>query len=321
MRSRFFLTKAIFRSRLMNAKPLFSLVLLVGASLCFAGGKYWNVDKGGTTMKFLSLATSPRSAALAGAGVATPQSFAEITRNPLATTSQKSSQLGISHVLFSDNVDAKLTSVYFGHSFSYVNASAALEYLGYGDIEGRDDEGFKLEDYGAMAWAAQLGVGSNPSIFNWALTARFASQTIDNSTAIAVLADGGASLRLNRYFAFGATVTNFGWVSDYESEEESAPMALQAGISGTHPILDIFDLALHADAYRRADYDAEWRFGSELIYKKSLFFRVGYAYKPNDDNGVSAGLGIVFGRFQFDYAYQSNPVLDGNHLFHLGIGF
>ena len=304
----------------MNLTRVLSLTLLASA-VSFAGGKYWNVDKGGTTMKFLSMATSPRSAALAGAGVATPQSFAEVSRNPLATTSLDYSQMGIQHIVFSDNVDAQLTSVYFGTSFRYVNVSAAMEYLGYDDIEGRDDEGFKTEDYGAMAWAVQLGIGSAPSTFNWALSARFASRSIDNSTAIAVLADGGASFVLNRYFTFGATVTNFGWVSDYESEEESAPMALQAGISGTHPILDIFDLALYADAYRRADYDAEWRFGSELIYKKSLFFRVGYAYKPNDDNGVSAGLGIVFGRFQFDYAYQSNPVLDGNHLFHLGIGF
>ncbi len=305
----------------MNFKTVVLSAVLCSATATFAGGRYWNVDEGGTTMKFLSMPTSPRSAALAGAGVATPQSYSEVSRNPLATASSDKAQAGIEHTLFSSNVDAKLTSVYFGIPFRYVNASAAIEYLGYGDIEGRDEDGFKLEDYGAMAWAVQLGIGSNPSIFNWALSARFASQTIDNSTAIAVLADGGASFKLNRYITFGATITNFGWVSEYESEEESAPMALQAGITGTHPILDIFDLAIHADAYRRADYNPEWRFGGELLYKKSLAFRVGYAYRGETESGISAGLGIVFGRFQFDYAYASSPVLDGNHLFHLGIGF
>lgn len=305
----------------MNFKLLALSTVLCACTVSFAGGKYWNVDEGGTTMKFLSMSTSPRSAALAGAGVATPQGFSEVSRNPLATTSSNTTQAGIEHIVFSSHVDAKLTSVYLGLPFEYVNTSAAIEYLGYGDIEGRDEDGFKLEDYGAMAWAVQLGIGSNPSVFNWALSARFASQTIDNSTAIAVLADGGASFKLNRYITFGATVTNFGWVSEYESEEESAPMALQAGISGTHPIFDIFDLAVHADAYRRADYDPEWRFGGELLYKKSLAFRVGYAYRDETESGISAGLGIVFGRFQFDYAYASSPVLDGNHLFHLGIGF
>lgn len=307
--------------RLMNFKHLAISTVLCACSLSFAGGKYWNVDEGGTTMKFLSMPTSPRSAALAGAGVATPQEFSEVSRNPLATTSSNSAQAGIGHIVFSSNVDAKLTSVYFGLPFEYANTSAAVEYLGYGDIEGRDEEGFKLEDYGAMAWAVQLGIGSKPSIFNWAISARFASQTIDNSTAIAFLADGGASFKLNRYITFGATVTNFGWVSEYESEEESAPMALQAGITGSHPILEIFDIAVHADAYRRADYNPEWRFGGELLYKKSLAFRAGYAYRDKTDSGISAGLGIVFGRFQFDYAYASSPVLDGNHLFHLGIGF
>ena len=291
------------------------------AGTSFAGGRFWNVDKGGTTMKFLSLATSPRSAALAGAGVSLPGSAAEVSRNPLATTAIDAPVAGIEHVLFSNTIDAKLTSVYFGLPFEHFNTSAAVEYLGYGDIEGRDEEGFRTDDYGAMAWALQLGIGSSPSVFNWAFSARFASQTIDNSTAIAVLADGGASFRVNRYVAFGATVTNFGWVSEYESERESAPMALSAGISGTVPLFDIFDVALHADAYRRADYDAEWRFGSELLYKKSLTFRVGYAYRGDTESGVSAGLGIVFGRIRFDYAYASSPVLDGNHLFHLGIGF
>ncbi len=304
----------------MNFKRTAFFAFLCAAT-CLAGGRFWNVDQGGTTMKFLSLSTSPRSAALAGAGVAMPSGFSEVSRNPLATTSSEVPQAGIEHVRFSSRIDAKLTSVYFGLPFKYLNTSAAVEYLGYGDIEGRDEEGFKTEDYGAMAWALQLGVGSRPSIFNWAVSARFASQTIDNSTAIALLADGGASFRLNRYIAFGATVTNFGWVSEYESERESAPMALSAGISATHPVLDIFDLALHADAYRRADYNAEWRFGSELLYKKTLAFRVGYAYRGETESGVSAGLGLVFGRIRFDYAYASNPVLDGNHLFHLGVGF
>lgn len=299
----------------------FAVFTLLCSSLALAGGKYWNVDEGGTTMKFLSLSTSPRSAALAGAGVASPQSFAEVSRNPLATTSSDAAEAGISHILFSDRIDAKLTTVYFGLPFKYFNTSAAVEYLGYGDIEGRDEEGFKTDDYGAMAWALQLGIGSRPSIFNWALSARFASQTIDNSTAFAVLADGGASFRLNRFFTFGATVTNFGWVSEYESEKESAPMALQAGISGAFPLFEIFDLAVHADAYRRADADPEWKFGTELLYKKTLAFRAGYSYRGDTESGISAGIGIAFGRLRFDYAYASNPVLDGNHLFRLGIGF
>lgn len=306
--------------RRVNFKNLAIAVLFLSPSL-FAGGKYWNVDEGGTTMKFLALPVSPRSAALAGSGVASPRGFSEVSRNPLATASSKAPQAGISHTVFSENVDAKLTSVYFGLPFKYFNTSAAVEYLGYGDIEGRDEEGFKTEDYGAMAWAVQLGVGSRPSIFNWAFSARFASQTIDNSTAIAVLADGGASFRLNRHLSFGATVTNFGWVSDYETEEESAPMALQAGVSGSHPVFEIFDVALHADAYRRADFEPEWRFGGELLYKKALAFRIGYSLRDETESEVSAGIGLAFGRIQFDYAYASNPVLDGNHLFHLGVAF
>jgi hypothetical protein len=297
------------------------LTLACSAVVVFAGGDYWGVDEGGTTMKFLSMPVSPRSAALAGAGVATPSGFSEVTRNPLATTSSNEPTLGVNQIVFSDVIDANLTSIYFGQPFQYFNVSAGLEYLGYADLEGRDDEGFVTDDYGAMAWAAQLGIGSVPSIFNWAFTARVAAQTIENESALAFLMDAGSSFKVNRYITFGAVISNLGWVSEYEESRESAPLGLQAGVSGKIPCTSIFDLALHTDVYRRADYDPEWRFGSELLYRNTLALRAGYSLRSETKSGVSGGLGLVFGSIQLGYAYSARPAVEGNHHFNLGIHF
>ena len=298
-----------------------SSLFLCAAGLAFAGGNYWNVDEGGTTMKFLSLPVSPRSAGLAGSGIASPEGFSEITRNPLATTASDKSVAGVSEILFSDNIGAKLTSVYFGLPLGLFNTSAALEYLGYDDIEGRDEDGAVTSDYGAMAWDAQLGIGSKPSVFNWAVNFRFASQTIEDYSASALLADAGTSFKPGRYIAFGAVITNLGWVSKYASGKESAPLGLQAGVTGNIPLYERFDLALNADVYRRADYDPEWRFGSELRYKKVIALRAGYAFRGDTDGGVSGGIGLNFDTFEFGYAYDAHPAVGGYHHFNLGIRF
>ena len=112
-------------------------------------------------------------------------------------------------------------------------------------------------------------------------------------------------------------------------EKETAPMALQAGITGILPIAKLFSLErewnLHvsADAYRRADMqDPEWRFGGELDYMQTLLLRVGYAARPDTEDGVSAGIGLNFGMITFDYGYSPKKALDGGyHYLTLGMRF
>jgi hypothetical protein len=242
-------------------------------------------------------------------------------------------EAGINHIIFPEYTADDYTTAYVVLPFEFwkfpLTASAGFEFLGYDGIEGRDEEGFKTSDYGAYAWALQAGLGNRADAFNWALTARFSQQTIDDESAIAFLGDVGGAYHVNEYFAFGATLTNFGYMSDYDGEKETAPMALQAGITGILPISKLFSLEsqwnLHmsADAYRRADMqDPEWRFGGELDYMQTLLLRVGYAARPDTEDGVSAGIGIVFGMVNFDYAYSPKKAFDGGyHYLTLGMRF
>jgi hypothetical protein len=118
-------------------------------------------------------------------------------------------------------------------------------------------------------------------------------------------------------------------MGDYDGEKEHAPMALQAGLTGIIPLSRLFDLQsqwnlhLSADAYRRADMqDPEWRFGSELNYMQTLSLRIGYAARPDTEDGFSAGIGFVFGMVAFDYAYSPRPAFDGGyHYLTLGLKF
>lgn len=300
-------------------RKIFICICLFTSSL-FAG-KYWNADPGSVTMKFLASEVSPRSASLAGAGVAMSGSLLDASRNPLALASLQNPSVGVSQVIYSKAIDARLNSILWGNPFQSFNMLAGLEFLNYGDIEGRDEEGFKTGNYGASAWGAQLAFSNKKEAFHWALSYKLASQNIEDYTAYAFLGDFGLSLDLNSYFSLGSLIRNLGYVTSYRSHSEALPLSLQAGLAFHMPIGSIFELKLYSDLYRRADSKAEVFFASELIYKNTLSLRGGYALKKDTKNGINAGLGLKFDVFSVDYAFQANPNLDGNHLLSIILSF
>lgn len=311
----------------MLKKLLATLSLTIAAGAAFAN-EYWNVNSGGTTMKFLSMQVSPRSAALSGAGVADPGRVSEVTRNPLAMSVASDPEFGINQIIFDRLSSDKFTSIYYGAPVGeHFAASGSVDFLGYDDLEGRDENGLETGSFGAYAWALQAGFGSRNKIFNWGLTARFASQTIDDETGYAIMGDIGGSFKVNKYLVFGATATNVGFATAYDEANEYTPRALQAGITGMIPFSEKWDLHISADAYRRADTSPQWLFGGELSYAQILKLRGGYAIRydsdfPETESGISCGLGIVFGMIVFDYGYSPRPDLESsNHYLSIGLKF
>ena len=297
------------------------LLFLFILSSSLIAGDYWNASPGASAMKFLYLKPAPRAAALSGAGIAKPKSAAELSANPLATLSAVNPEIGVNQIVFSDKIDAKLFSLYYALPYENISFSAALTFLGYDDLEGRNEDGFQTGNFGASAYALQLGAGYKHKMFSYAISAKFASETIDDATAVAFLADGGASVSVNPYLSFGATITNVGYVSPFESGHEVPPTALETGITGTIPILSNFELSLNADLYRRADSETQGLFGAEISYLDILMLRAGYSLRDDTDDGVSAGIGIHFNQIKVEYAYTTNNTLDANHHIHLSLEF
>ena len=298
----------------------FLALALAAASLAFAG-EYWNNDA--VTMKFLSMTASARSAAMSGAGVADAGRVSEVSRNPLAMSTAAKAEIGLNQIVFDEANAGSYTSVYYGLPFWEKYATSfAIEYLGYDDLKGYDDDGNPTSEFGAYAWALQAGLGSKNKVFNWAFSGRFASQTIDDETGYLFAGDLGGSFRVNRYLAFATTLTNAGYATKYIDEKNYPPMALQAGLTGTVPFGENWALHLSADAYRRADTDPQWLFGGELSFYEILYLRGGYAIRPDTEDGISAGLGLAFGAIVFDYGYSPRKAYNGgNHLFTLGMKF
>ena len=283
-------------------------------------GWQWGLPEGGTTLKFLSLPLSPRTAALGGAGLASPVDGSGQFVSPLASSAVQEPTLGFTQVQLAERIGGSLSAVdYVLPLGTSLHLHGGMEYLGYDDLQGRDENGLATGSYGAGAYALQLGSSGVSGPLYYGITGRFAHQSIDGYGAMALLGDAGLGFRVNPYFSFAAAVTNWGWVEPYDGYAESAPLAVQAGTSVKVPLRP-FAISLHGDLYRRADSKAQVLTGLELEYQHLLSLRLGYPFRDGE-NGLSAGLGLKAGPLGFSYAYASRPALKGNHHFGVSLAF
>jgi len=284
-------------------------------------GEYWHVEPGAGTIKILSMPTTPRQAALSGAGIASPRSVSETMRNPLAPVSTNSTSLSFSKSEFSDHIGASSVSMLAHSMLGGWHLTAGIESLNYDEIQGRTDDGLTAEGFSftAGAVAAQLGVARTFNSLSTGLSVRYANQNIDDYNENGILFDGGVKYDLLKYFSFGAIFSNFGWIK--AREKETAPLSVQAGITGNCPLALGFTGALSADLYRRNDSQEELRSGLEIMYKEIFSVRFGYPISGQETNALSAGFAIKLGFADVEYAYQNRKALEANHIFGISLYF
>jgi len=282
-------------------------------------GEYWHVEPGEGSMKMLSMPTAPRQAALSGAGIASPRSVSEAMRNPLAPVSTNFLSLSFSKADFSEYIGASKISMLAHSLLGKWHLTAGIESLSYDELEGYTDDGLTSDgsSFGAGTIAAQLGIARTFNSLSAGLTVRYANQNIEDYNKSGILFDGGVKYDFQKYFAFGAIFSNFGWI-----EKEKAPLSVQAGITGTCPLFLGFIGALSADLYRRNDFqEPELRSGLEIMYKEVFSLRFGYPISSEENNALSAGFVIKLGFADIEYAYQNRAALNANHIFGVSLYF
>jgi hypothetical protein len=274
-------------------------------------------------MKMLSMPTAPRQAALSGAGIASPRNASETMRNPLAPVSASSMSLSFSKSEFSNYIGAGSVSMLAHSLLGSWHLTAGIESLSYDEMEGYTDDGLTAEgsSFAAGTIAAQLGIARTFNSLSAGLTVRYANQNIENYNRSGILFDGGVKYDLLKHFAFGAIFSNLGWIISNAKEKEIAPLSVQAGITGSYPLVMGFTGALSADLYRRNDPQEELRSGLEIMYKDSFSVRFGYPISGEENNALSAGFAIKLGFADIEYAYQNRKAMNANHIFGISLYF
>lgn len=308
-----------FLSVLANFGLIATVVLLLTG---FAhSSKYWKLEPGGSSMKMLSMPIDPRSAALAGAGIASSRSAGEAFRNPLANASTSSTSINFSKTQFSNLIGASRMSMLAHTTLASWHLSTGIESLNYDELQGYTEDGLTADglSFSPGTVAAQFGAAKKFNSLSTGLNFRYANQNIDDHYSNGFLLDAGAKYDFLKYFAFGAVFNNLGFINTSTGKKETPPLSVQAGVTANCPLPLGFTGALSTDLYRRTDAEEEFRIGLEIMYSEIFSARFGYPISDNENNALSAGFALGLGFASVEYAYQNRKALEANHIFGIGL--
>jgi hypothetical protein len=119
----------------------------------------------------------------------------------------------------------------------------------------------------------------------------------------------GALAKINRYCSAGFSVININYASA-GSEDDQIPMIINSGLSYNYSDLLLLHLAIQKDIR----YNFSFAGGIEYFIRDIFAVRSGFSTEPLK---YSAGTGIHFGNFTFDYAVNIHRELGLTHQFGL----
>jgi hypothetical protein len=328
------------------SKKMIRLAIL-GAVLAFsvAAGRAQQEKRAQTGMKFLSVTTDPRAAALGEAVTALESGSTAMFFNPASMARLETfADISLGRVDWIADIDY----VYGGAAFrpaggTYGVFGVSVLSVNYGDFIGtiRDNNPSNERGYidtgmfSPSALAVSFGY-AKPLTDKFALGARIKYVNQDLGSAIVGFDQGGGYVTRGyeenvlafdfgllyhtgfRSLNFGMNVNNFSREVKYEEEGFQLPLTFKIGVSMNATDLMQMETEKHAllvtvDATHPRDYPEQLRFGGEYSFAKTVALRLGYFF-PHDGNGFNLGAGFKKNTKSFglglDYSYTPFGVFD-----------
>lgn len=308
---------ASFNEALMkHLSGLFILVSLLSAYPLFSQ------SVGTTSFEFLKMQYSARGAAMGSNLIAVKGDVNSIFYNPASLASITERQYTINYV--DHLLDFQGGQLAYTHpTQKFGKLSAGLIYFSYGDFDETNEFGertgrsFSASEFAlAVSIANMLGEG-----FDYGINVKFIYSSLESFNASAVAVDGGLIYTISQLenLQLALTVSNLGFTLDhYTSFEEKMPLLLRFGFAKrlAHlPLLftgSLNDLSLDTGDFM--DRLRRFSLGGEFDISEIIKLRLGYNNEVNQDikplggrnfGGINAGLGILWKKFRFDYAYSA----------------
>ncbi|MDB5102642.1 MAG: hypothetical protein JWP91_331 [Fibrobacteres bacterium] len=302
-----------------TAWPLF----LVLAVLVPAHALEFDRQFGEASFKFLKLPLSPRVVALGGAGVALADGAGEIDLNPAAAAAD-SGRLVVGKGYPFSEFQANSSHITWSIPVTGYRILLNARYLGFEDIPGYTAQDNQTSDYGAHTLKAQGGVAGRFNDLQWGVTLNFANNSIANASYSAAMINAGARYPILPGLVAGASAVNADfWTTkakDANNRDPFPPTALQAGLAYSHGIGAGLEASAAVDARTRNDEEMVWPVGLEVSWKRVLTARAGFPIGEQEP-GLTAGLGLQWSMFRFQYAFQGHATLSPAHYWSLEIAY
>ena len=176
-----------------------------------------------------------------------------------------------------------------------------------------------------LAFSLGYGFAYDPDT-NIGAAVKFINQTIDNESGSSAALDLGVTRSFSwrgRLFTAGAAAQNIGPGIKFISRRYNLPFTLRAGLShrlpGTGALVSL-DISKPVDNYPFFALGLEQQLTNRLVLRSGYRYRL-YGNELGAWSGFSAGLGLVFDRFSFDYAFSPFGELGNSHRFSLAFRF
>lgn len=306
---------------------------------------------GKSVYQFLNLISSPRQAALGGKTITTyDYDVNQPLFNPASINEEMDGKLAVNYANYLGDVNYGTAAYAYTYDRHLQTFHAGVTYVNYGKFDGRNEFGEATGEFTGGEIALSLGYAYNIpfSDFYVGANAKFISSTLESYQSLGVAADFGAIYKDEKNdINYALVIRNFGTqLSTYAGEREKLPLEVMVGISQelehvpvrwhlTLENLQQWNVSFSNPARGEQTIDGavipekvgflgnamrHVIIGAELFPQKMFNIRLSYNFRRAAElklleqrtfAGISAGFGIRFKKFRFDYAY-SRYTLDAN---------
>ena len=277
-------------------KTIFAFLFISINMFAQTGGK--------TGLSFLELGFGARNSSLADLGVVLATGASAQAYNPALLNFTSNPQIMFNHqTLFFD-----VSNQIIGSNFSLGNipVAIAVQTTSINDIEVRLVPGEPISRFNVHYFAANVSTAYEIlKNFSAGISIKYVYEELftDNSDGIGF--DLGLFYRnLFDGFNIGASYRHIGSMNNLRNEATPLPENFRFGASynfGFQPLYSDIQIAMGYLKYT-ASSDIHFQAAGEIIIKKSLALRLGYI-TGFDSKNLTAGAGVNWGRFNFDYSF------------------
>lgn len=286
------------------------IITIITLVLLFIDSRTYSAEPG---FEFLRNEVGARPAALGGAFVGIEGDLNSIFYNPAGIASIKNKTATFTYINHLLDINAGV----LGYTQPLLNKGVVgigINYINYGDFDGRTEDGYQTGTFGAFDYAVTMsyakGISNNVKA---GISAKFINSKIENYSASAVALDLGIIYTVIKHgLNIGFSFINIGSATKaFIETKESLPSQIKGGISKK---LAHLPLILNAEIRRFSDNKFQYLGGGEIIFNDKIKGRFGYNSNGKDQHfgitddtfaGFSLGLGFAWQKFNIDYSFSS----------------
>jgi hypothetical protein len=297
-------------------------ILIIVLSVLLAVPVVSHAAAGTEGAAFLNIPVGGAPAAMGSAYTALATDAYAPVLNPGGLGFASGTQLAGHHVSYLETSRYQFASL--THQLAPTRAlGLSAQYLGSGDMIGRDTTGNETGSYSAHYGAYSIAFGQAiNSKLSLGVTGRWINAQIDNVSANAYAADAGALMKFSNRFQGGLVVSNAGSELEFLDEGDPLPLAIRAGVAGFLP----HNFTVSADgAYHPEESRVTGHFGTQWQVVPLLALRAGYRTDTIKElsalAGLSTGIGLSLWGSEFSYTWLLYDDLGQTHSFALLLRF